>query len=99
MRMVADSSISMTGANRLDYCKVPIDLRCKNLRPVPHGFRNFTRMESMYSRCGHLTRSKMLKIGMYRATIMPPMIDPRTTIMRGSINDVSCSVVASTSWS
>lgn len=47
----------------------------------------------------YLTRSKMLKIGMYKATIMPPMIDPRTTIIKGSMSAVSCSVVASTSWS
>lgn len=48
---------------------------------------------------GQPTSSKIEKIGMYRATIMPPMIVPRMAIMRGSIKDVSCSVVAVTSSS
>lgn len=48
---------------------------------------------------GYCTRLKIEKIGMYSAMIMPPMSDPRTTIMSGSIRLVSCSVVDSTSWS
>lgn len=38
-----------------------------------------------------------VKIGMYSATIIAPMMAPMTTIMIGSINAVSASVVASTS--
>ena len=49
---------------------------------------------------GHfLIRSKILKIGMYIAMIMPPTTPPRTMIMIGSIRAINCSVVASTSWS
>ena len=44
-------------------------------------------------------RSNTLKIGMYIATIMAPMIPPKNAIMSGSISEVSASVVASTSWS
>ena len=44
-------------------------------------------------------RSNTLKIGMYRAMIMPPITTPMQAIIRGSIREVSASVVASTSWS
>src|SRR4051794_14470220 len=47
----------------------------------------------------YLTRSKILKIGMKRATIMEPTTPPRKAIISGSIRAVSASVVASTSWS
>ncbi len=47
----------------------------------------------------YLIISKILKIGMYMATIMLPTIAPRKAIMSGSISAVSDSVVASTSWS
>ena len=39
------------------------------------------------------------KMGMYKAMIMPPMMAPRTAIIRGSMSEVSASVVDSTSWS
>ena len=44
-------------------------------------------------------RSNTPKIGMYRAMIIAPMMEPRTAIISGSIRLVSASVVASTSWS
>jgi hypothetical protein len=49
--------------------------------------------------CGYLTSSKILKIGMYIATIIDPTIAPRPAIISGSMRAVSDSVVASTSWS
>lgn len=48
---------------------------------------------------GQPTSSKIEKIGMYRATIMPPMSVPRMAIISGSMSEVSCSVVAVTSSS
>jgi hypothetical protein len=47
----------------------------------------------------YLMRSKILKIGMYRAMIIDPMMPPSTAIISGSISAVRDSVVASTSWS
>ena len=47
----------------------------------------------------YLIRSNTLKMGIYRATIIAPMIEPSTAIINGSIRLVSASVVASTSWS
>ena len=41
----------------------------------------------------------ILNIGMYRATTIPPTVEPITTIRSGSINDVSESTVAETSAS
>jgi hypothetical protein len=48
---------------------------------------------------GYLIRSKILKMGMYRAMIIDPMMPPSMAIMSGSISAVNDSVVASTSWS
>jgi hypothetical protein len=47
----------------------------------------------------YLTSSKILKIGMYMATIIEPTMAPRPAIIRGSMSAVRDSVVASTSWS
>ena len=47
----------------------------------------------------YLIRSKILKMGMYRAMIIDPMMPPSTAIISGSIRAVRASVVASTSWS
>ena len=40
-----------------------------------------------------------VKIGMYSAMIIDPMMAPMTTIISGSMRAVRASVVASTSWS
>ena len=45
----------------------------------------------------YLIRSKILNIGMYSAMTIAPTMPPSTAIMIGSINDVSDSVVDSTS--
>ena len=50
-------------------------------------------------RAAYLIRSKILKIGMYNATIIEPTMPPRKAIISGSIRAVSDSVVDSTSWS
>jgi hypothetical protein len=47
----------------------------------------------------YLMRSKILKMGMYRAMIIDPTRPPRIAIMMGSMSAVSWSVVDSTSWS
>ena len=47
----------------------------------------------------YFTSSNTLKIGMYSAMSMAPIMPPTTAIMMGSINEVSASVVASTCWS
>ena|GEM_PF-3379510 len=51
------------------------------------------------SGAGYWTRSMIEKIGMYKATIMPPTTMPRKAIMSGSIKLVSWEVVDSTSAS
>jgi len=48
---------------------------------------------------GYLTSSKILKMGMYIATIIDPTMPPRPAIISGSMSAVNDSVVASTSWS
>ncbi len=48
---------------------------------------------------GYLMTFISVKMGMYKATIMAPMMLPTLTIMSGSMRAVSASVVASTSWS
>ena len=62
--------------------------------PDPGRGRACSVAESVY-----LIRSKILKIGMYRAMIIAPTMPPRNAIISGSISAVSDSVVASTSWS
>lgn len=47
----------------------------------------------------HSMSANTPKIGMYMAMTMEPTIAPMTTIMRGSMRLVSCSVVDSTSSS
>lgn len=52
-----------------------------------------------WSSCQPLIRLKILKIGMYNATIIEPMMPPNSAIISGSISAVNDSVVDSTSWS
>lgn len=51
------------------------------------------------ARARYLMRLKMLKMGRYSAMIIDPTSPPTITIIRGSMMDVSDSVVDSTSWS
>ena len=65
-------------------------------------FQGFSRQAKLTSKTwvqisSYLIRSKILNIGMYNAMTMAPTMPPSTAIMMGSISEVSCSVVDSTS--
>ena len=74
------------------YCKL-LDLTYKLTTMF------FVELRSMLSRYKnrYSISSKILNIGRYIATMMPPTMPPTTTIIRGSIMEVSALTAASTS--
>ena len=66
---------------------------------LPPTERELTHNQLDAEECSYLMYSKIENIGMYSATIMPPMTTPMNAIISGSIRAVSCSAVDCTSWS
>ena len=96
---MVDCRLHVTSRGRIESCNRFIGAARAGLSALRDEFFAFTRLPTRMPGSSYLIRSKTPKMGIYIAMIMEPMIAPMTTIMIGSMSDVSASVVASTSWS